>query len=91
MPGTGGDTTATCGGCSGYAGAVSVTLRERVGELRRGDTGRAAELGLAMIVTNVLALGFTIVFYLIFATGLGVWLPVGPFTQFFRDMGWILL
>jgi O-antigen/teichoic acid export membrane protein len=41
---------------------VSVTLRERVGELRRGDTGRAAELGLAMIVTNVLALGFTIVF-----------------------------
>jgi O-antigen/teichoic acid export membrane protein len=39
-----------------------VTLRERVGDLRRGDTGRAAELGVAMIVTNVLALGFTIVF-----------------------------
>jgi O-antigen/teichoic acid export membrane protein len=39
-----------------------VTLRERVGDLRRGDTGRAAELGVAMIVTNLLALGFTIVF-----------------------------
>jgi O-antigen/teichoic acid export membrane protein len=39
-----------------------VTLRDRVDGLRRGDTGRAAELGVAMIVTNVLALGFTIVF-----------------------------
>jgi O-antigen/teichoic acid export membrane protein len=39
-----------------------VTLRERVDDLRRGDTGRAAQLGAAMIVTNVLALGFTIVF-----------------------------
>jgi len=41
---------------------VSVTLRERVGGLRRGDTGRAAELGVAMIVVNLVALGFTIVF-----------------------------
>jgi O-antigen/teichoic acid export membrane protein len=41
---------------------VSVTLRERVDDLRRGDTGRAAQLGVAMIVVNVLALGFTIVF-----------------------------
>jgi O-antigen/teichoic acid export membrane protein len=41
---------------------VSVTLRERVDGLRRGETGRAAELGVAMIVVNVLALGFTIVF-----------------------------
>lgn len=41
---------------------MSVTLRERVEDLRRGDTGRAAELGVAMIVTNLLALGFTIVF-----------------------------
>ena len=41
---------------------MSVTLRERVDDLRRGDTGRAAQLGVAMIVTNVLALGFTIVF-----------------------------
>jgi O-antigen/teichoic acid export membrane protein len=39
-----------------------VTLRERVDGLRRGDTGRAAELGVAMIVTNILALGFTIIF-----------------------------
>jgi O-antigen/teichoic acid export membrane protein len=39
-----------------------VTLRERVDGLRRGETGRAAELGVAMIVVNVLALGFTIVF-----------------------------
>ena len=41
---------------------MSVTLRERVDDLRRGDTGRAAQLGVAMIVVNVLALGFTIVF-----------------------------
>ena len=41
---------------------MSVTLRERVDDLRRGDTGRAAQLGVAMIVTNLLALGFTIVF-----------------------------
>ena len=41
---------------------MSVTLRERVDDLRRGDTGRAAQLGAAMIVTNLLALGFTIVF-----------------------------
>jgi O-antigen/teichoic acid export membrane protein len=37
-------------------------LRDRVGELRRSDTGRAAGLGVAMIVSNVLALGFTVVF-----------------------------
>jgi O-antigen/teichoic acid export membrane protein len=55
----------------GYAGAVrvpalsrpgSAALRERVGELSRSDTGRAAGLGVAMIVTNILALGFTVVF-----------------------------
>jgi O-antigen/teichoic acid export membrane protein len=39
-----------------------VTLRERVDDLRRGETGRAAELGVAMIVVNLVALGFTIVF-----------------------------
>jgi O-antigen/teichoic acid export membrane protein len=39
-----------------------VTLRERVDGLRRGETGRAAELGVAMIVVNLVALGFTIVF-----------------------------
>jgi O-antigen/teichoic acid export membrane protein len=37
-------------------------LRDRVGELSRSDTGRAAGLGVAMIVSNVLALGFTVVF-----------------------------
>ena len=31
---------------------------------------------------------FTIFFYLVFAQGLGVWLPVGPFTRLFRDLGW---
>jgi O-antigen/teichoic acid export membrane protein len=41
---------------------VSVTLRKRVEDLKRGDTGRAAGLGAAMIVANVLALGFTVVF-----------------------------
>jgi putative tricarboxylic transport membrane protein len=39
----------------------------------------------------IVGLGFTIIFYLIFAKGLGVWLPVGPFTPLFRDLGWILL
>jgi len=41
---------------------VSATLRQRVGRLSSSDTGRAAELGAAMIVTNLVALGFTIVF-----------------------------
>ena len=35
---------------------------ERVGDLSRSDTGRAAGIGVAMIVSNVLALGFTVVF-----------------------------
>ena len=42
--------------------ALVSALRERVGELRHSDTGRAAGLGVAMIVSNVLALGFTVVF-----------------------------
>ncbi len=37
-------------------------MRERLVALKSSDTGRAAELGAAMIVTNVLALGFTVVF-----------------------------
>jgi O-antigen/teichoic acid export membrane protein len=37
-------------------------LRERFGALNNPDTRRAAGLGVAMIVTNVLALGFTVVF-----------------------------
>jgi O-antigen/teichoic acid export membrane protein len=37
-------------------------VRERLVALKSSDTGRAAELGAAMIVTNVLALGFTVVF-----------------------------
>jgi putative tricarboxylic transport membrane protein len=37
------------------------------------------------------ALVFTTTFYLIFARLLGVWLPVGPFTTLFRDLGWITL
>ncbi|MEA2418445.1 MAG: hypothetical protein QOE60_651 [Thermoleophilaceae bacterium] len=41
---------------------MATALRERVDGLRRSDTGRAAQLGVAMIVVNVLALGFTIVF-----------------------------
>jgi hypothetical protein len=36
-------------------------------------------------------LAFTIFFYIVFAKGLSVWLPVGPFTQLFRDLGWIVL
>lgn len=37
------------------------------------------------------AIVFTATFYLIFAKLLGVWLPVGPFTTLFRDLGWITL
>jgi O-antigen/teichoic acid export membrane protein len=40
----------------------STDLRDRVGELLGSDTGRAAGLGGAMIVSNVLALGFTVIF-----------------------------
>ena len=43
------------------------------------------------LLNIVVGLVFTIFFYLIFAQGLGVWLPVGPFTQLFRDLGWIIL
>ena len=39
----------------------------------------------------VVAIVFTVTFYIIFAQGLSVWLPVGPFTQLFRDLGWIIL
>jgi O-antigen/teichoic acid export membrane protein len=41
---------------------VRVTALSRVGALSNPDTRRAAGLGVAMIVTNLLALGFTIVF-----------------------------
>ena len=34
---------------------------------------------------------FTATFYLTFAKLLGVWLPVGPFTKLFRDLGWVIL
>ena len=43
------------------------------------------------LLNIVVGLVFTIFFYLIFAQVLGVWLPVGPFTQLFRDLGWIIL
>ena len=43
------------------------------------------------LLNIAVALGFTIFFYVVFAQGLGVWLPVGPFTQLFRDLGWIIL
>jgi hypothetical protein len=43
------------------------------------------------LLNIAVALGFTIFFYAVFAQGLGVWLPVGPFTQLFRDLGWIIL
>ena len=43
------------------------------------------------VINAAVAVIFTGVFYLIFAQVLGVWLPVGPFTQLFRDLGWIIL
>jgi putative tricarboxylic transport membrane protein len=43
------------------------------------------------VLNAVVAVVFTGIFYVIFAQLLGVWLPVGPFTQLFRDLGWIIL
>ena len=43
------------------------------------------------LLNIAVALVFTIFFYIVFAQGLGVWLPVGPLTQLFRDLGWIIL
>jgi hypothetical protein len=37
------------------------------------------------------ALIFTVFFYLVFAQALGVWLPVGPLTETFRNWGWVYL
>ena len=38
-----------------------------------------------------LSLGFTIVFYVVFAQVLNVRMPVGPLTELFRNLGWIVL
>ncbi len=43
------------------------------------------------LLIGAVAILFTLIFYVIFAQGLGVWLPVGPFTTLFRDLGWIIL
>jgi hypothetical protein len=43
------------------------------------------------LLNIAVALVFTIFFYVVFAQGLSVWLPVGPFTKLFRDLGWIIL
>ena len=37
------------------------------------------------------AVGFTAVFYIAFGQVLGMSIPVGPFTNLFRDLGWIIL
>ena len=34
------------------------------------------------LLIGAVAVLFTVIFYIIFAQGLGVWLPVGPFTTF---------
>jgi putative tricarboxylic transport membrane protein len=38
----------------------------------------------------LLAVGFTVVFYIVFAQMLNIRIPVGPFTRLFRDLGWII-
>jgi putative tricarboxylic transport membrane protein len=43
------------------------------------------------LLNIIVGLVFTVVFYIIFAQVLGVWLPVGPLTQLFRDLGWIYI
>jgi putative tricarboxylic transport membrane protein len=37
------------------------------------------------------AVGFTVLFYIAFAQVLNMSIPVGPFTELFRDLGWIVL
>jgi len=39
----------------------------------------------------VVAIGYTLFFYIVFAQLLHVRLPVGPFTNLFRELGWIIL
>ena len=34
---------------------------------------------------------FTAIAYVVFAQVLGVRIPVGPFTNLFRELGWIIL
>jgi putative tricarboxylic transport membrane protein len=43
------------------------------------------------LLNLTVAIVFTATFYLIFARLLSVWLPVGPFTKLFRDLGWVIL
>ena len=38
-----------------------------------------------------IAVGFTAITYIVFAQVLGVRIPVGPFTDLFRELGWIIL
>lgn len=56
-------------------------------------------IGAALVLLKVrrpltvisIAVLFTLIAYLVFAQVLNVRLPVGPFTDFFREMGWIVL
>ncbi|HKG04226.1 MAG TPA: hypothetical protein VKB03_13690 [Conexibacter sp.] len=52
----------TDGSGSQEGGGAGVSLRGRVAALRTSDIGRAGGLAVAMIVTNVVALGSTVVF-----------------------------
>jgi hypothetical protein len=52
----------------------------------------AGLIGLGMrqwLVIAAIAVGFTLIAWFLFATALGIPLPLGVFEQFFRDMGWI--
>ena len=39
----------------------------------------------------LLSIVYTVFFYVVFAQMLSIWIPVGPFTDLFRDLGWIIL
>lgn len=43
------------------------------------------------LLNIIVGVVFTVFFYIIFAQVLGVWLPVGPLTKLFRDLGWIYI
>lgn len=43
------------------------------------------------VAVFLIAVLFTLIAYVVFAQVLSVRIPVGPFTDFFREMGWIVL
>ena len=43
------------------------------------------------VLDDAIAIGFTVIAYLVFGQALGVRMPHGPLTPLFRDLGWITI